>query len=840
MAKKFYFVKASGCRQQPMGVQKTPEAAPPDVCRRSHRAAAYQDSPIGPGRSWEEQILPRDIQAFFVASTGFRFHLRAAGVSGRQPSWRKGKTGVPPLMNIFGKALTGFAVAVMLLLPALIRAATNQVEERVEQPVREAIEIQQATQKGQVQWREERRQMVAAYEQLQQEQARLEAQRQDLEARVVAARARVGVKQARIEAIAQITGQVAPFLDELYRRLALRIDNDLPFLPDERRQRLANLRILLDDPGVAISEKFRKVFEALLVEAEYGNTIEVYQESITIDGQSVLANIFRLGRIGLYYQSLDQQACGFFNVSAAAWAAAGQGRQPHRSSRYRHRGQAAARGDPEPAAGKDRRAMNVFGPLICALVMVVFSPAAPVHGQDMRQIQVQARAARQALAEKAEAEKRAANAAAAESRAKIVADRQSLKEAMQSSEAEKRKLDEAVRRLTAEAKALAEQEQELDRHLSETDAMVGELVGVVRIDAKDIDALTSQSLQTAFIDTDTAFLDAIAGQSRFPDMDAVRRMAALLEATIESSAEVSVRRGAIVDRAGRPAEAEILAIGNFTAAYRIDGEVGYLTYAPAGRQLYALSRLPSARIQRQIAEYMDGKSASVPMDVSRGGALRQLTHALSLWQQIPKGGPIVWPIVAIFALGVLIVIERVVFLLRRRLDADGLVNRIDRLAGQGRWDDCVAACTLVAGKPVARVIKAGLSCCHMQREELENALQEAILREIPAMERFLSTLGLLAAIAPLLGLLGTVTGMIDTFHVITQYGTGDPRMMSGGISEALVTTMLGLCVAIPIMMVHTLLSQTVENRIGQMEEKAVALVNIVDRHRSHIDCADPK
>jgi len=110
---------------------------------------------------------------------------------------------------------------------------------------------------------------------------------------------------------------------------------------------------------------------------------------------------------------------------------------------------------------------------------------------------------------------------------------------------------------------------------------------------------------------------------------------------------------------------------------------------------------------------------------------------------------------------------------------------------------------------------------------MENALQEAILREIPPLERFLSTLGMLAAIAPLLGLLGTVTGMINTFHVITFYGTSDPRMMSGGISEALVTTMLGLCVAIPIMLCHTLLSRQVEIMISTMEEKAVAMVNTI-------------
>jgi biopolymer transport protein ExbB len=90
---------------------------------------------------------------------------------------------------------------------------------------------------------------------------------------------------------------------------------------------------------------------------------------------------------------------------------------------------------------------------------------------------------------------------------------------------------------------------------------------------------------------------------------------------------------------------------------------------------------------------------------------------------------------------------------------------------------------------------------------------------------------MLAAIAPLLGLLGTVTGMINTFHVITYYGTGDPRMMSGGISEALVTTMLGLSVAIPIMLCHTLLSGKVENLIGQMEKKAVSFVNTLFKAR---------
>ncbi|MGB3225165.1 MAG: MotA/TolQ/ExbB proton channel family protein, partial [Desulforhopalus sp.] len=282
-------------------------------------------------------------------------------------------------------------------------------------------------------------------------------------------------------------------------------------------------------------------------------------------------------------------------------------------------------------------------------------------------------------------------------------------------------------------------------------------------------------------------------------------------------------------RAGNTTEAEILVIGNFTAAYRIDDEVGFLSYSPAGRKLFALSTLPSGKQQKQLLQYMDGLHEAVPMDISRGAALSQLTNNLSLRQQIGKGGPLVWPILAILVVGILIVIERVFFLYRRSTDADALAKRVEEQVMQQNRQEAVEECAQLSNKPVARVMAAGLAFAGMQREIMENGLQEAILREIPPLERCLSTLAMLAAIAPLLGLLGTVTGMIDTFYVITQHGTGDPRMMSGGISVALVTTMLGLSVAIPIMLAHTLINRTVDNRIAEMEEKAVALVNIVHK-----------
>jgi biopolymer transport protein ExbB len=108
---------------------------------------------------------------------------------------------------------------------------------------------------------------------------------------------------------------------------------------------------------------------------------------------------------------------------------------------------------------------------------------------------------------------------------------------------------------------------------------------------------------------------------------------------------------------------------------------------------------------------------------------------------------------------------------------------------------------------------------------VEEAIEEAAVRVLPRLERFLSAIAALAAVAPLLGLLGTVTGMISTFDVITLFGTGDPRLLSGGISEALITTQVGLIIAVPLLLIHRILSGAVERRVSAMETLGVGLVN---------------
>ncbi|MFH2057999.1 MAG: MotA/TolQ/ExbB proton channel family protein [Pseudomonadota bacterium] len=406
---------------------------------------------------------------------------------------------------------------------------------------------------------------------------------------------------------------------------------------------------------------------------------------------------------------------------------------------------------------------------------------------------------------------------------------------------DKKILQEGIAKLKTDIKTLKTQNQQIQDHVNElkietkklnqdlekTSAINREFEGVVRTSAKDLKALLIQSIQSGMTPDRQTFLEPVILQEKFPSMDDIKLLSDFLFEEIHASGQVKVAKGLIVDRQGREQQAKVLTLGNFTGIYILDKEVGFLLYSDQSQRFFALSRLPSKRIQNKIKDYMQGKSHDVYMDISKGGAIRQLTHELNLMEQVPKGGAIVWPILIILVLAVLILIERIIFFSRKRVNPEQLMDKLRELIIADDWDTCQTYLESMRHKFLPKILLTALALKDRTRPEMENALQEAILGEIPKIERFLSTLGMLAAISPLLGLLGTVTGMINTFHVITYYGTSDPRMMSGGISEALVTTMLGLTVAIPIMLAHTLLSRRVETQISRMEEKSVAFVNMM-------------
>jgi biopolymer transport protein ExbB len=395
----------------------------------------------------------------------------------------------------------------------------------------------------------------------------------------------------------------------------------------------------------------------------------------------------------------------------------------------------------------------------------------------------------------------------------------------------KKELLLANKRLQDEIKILEDEKQRLISKFNEKNDNINELIGQIRINAKDLMSLIKQSPYSALTPGREDVLLPILEKKRFPEMKDIKQMVNLLFSEIVSSSEVTKTNTRFINRKGEKDKGEILLIGPFTSVYRTEKETGFLLYSDKSERFFALSKLPPSKIRKKLIAYLDGKSDDIYIDISKGGALRGLVHSLSFFELISKGGPLVWPIVGIGILAIILIIERFLYLFKCKLDEDIFMERIRKLALEDQWEKCINFCKENSKKPLCRVILNGIQNRTLSREDLENVLQESILNEIPKMERFLSTLGMFGAISPLLGLLGTVTGMINTFHVITIYGTGDPKMMSSGISEALVTTMLGLGVAIPIMLFHSIISKKVEDLIAKMEESAVSLVNIIFARR---------
>ncbi len=431
--------------------------------------------------------------------------------------------------------------------------------------------------------------------------------------------------------------------------------------------------------------------------------------------------------------------------------------------------------------------------------------------------------------QKARADYEAARAELRQSQTRILEDKATLTATVEGLAKRVDRLTTDIAGLQRKLDALQAAETEQRRKQDAARMDMHEYTGVIREAARDLETILAQSHFTGFDVDRMTRLAPVLAERRFPGMDEITTIGDLFFQEMALSVAVDLRPGTVIDAGGTQTTADILTIGPFCAAYRKDARIGFLRYSEEGRRFYALSKAPPLTMRRHLRRYMEGKAEAVHFDFSRGAALRQLAHRATLVDNVKNGGPIVWPIVGIGLVALVVALERILFLNRVHANTDRLMGRVNELAGQGDWRECEAVLQHDKGKPVNNVLRAGLGALNESRETLESVLQEAILKELPRLERFLPALNIMGAVAPLLGLLGTVTGMIETFQAITLYGAGDPKMMSGGISEALITTMLGLAVAIPIMLVHTFLRRRLEHIVGDMEEKAVALSNIICR-----------
>jgi biopolymer transport protein ExbB len=451
------------------------------------------------------------------------------------------------------------------------------------------------------------------------------------------------------------------------------------------------------------------------------------------------------------------------------------------------------------------------------LILLLLSITA--NAQDIRSARVKAQTDREkAVTENLQAEQ------------EITSSKASLNAEVEKLESMKSKLEAELSQLEKSYRALSIDREKLSKEWSKQEMEFKEISGNVRLAARDLETMMHQSPLTVGHPERLSTISPLLDKGYFPDIDDINQMVNVYLDEIVRSGEVALRSGEIIGRDGLQTEATILSLGPFTSIYQTENETGFLKHSTKSQELTALSELPSGK---SLQNYLSGKSESVTIDLSGGSALRQITQKTSIMDQLRDGGPIVWPILIIALLALGIVVERLIFLQKVHGNTDRLMSEVSQLAVNSQWDECNSIVQQNSNKgwPVVRVLRAGLASRKENRETLESVLQESILRELPRLERGLSALAIFGAVAPLLGLLGTVTGMIDTFRVITLYGTGDPKLMSGGISEALVTTEIGLAVAIPVMLLHTLLSRRVDHLVGDMEEKAIALSNAILKRR---------
>ncbi|WP_200347860.1 MotA/TolQ/ExbB proton channel family protein [Halochromatium glycolicum] len=197
---------------------------------------------------------------------------------------------------------------------------------------------------------------------------------------------------------------------------------------------------------------------------------------------------------------------------------------------------------------------------------------------------------------------------------------------------------------------------------------------------------------------------------------------------------------------------------------------------------------------------------------------------------LKAGGWLMVPILLCSVAALAIVIERSWALRRKRIMPDGLVTQIWQLQRRNQLDDAQID-AIRRGSALGRMLAAGLVNRNHSREIMKEAIQDTGRHVVSGMERYLSTLGTIAAVTPLLGLLGTVIGMIEVFSVIMEAGVGDPGILAGGISQALITTAAGLSVAIPTLMFHRYFLSRVEKLVIGMEEQALRLIEVMQGER---------
>ncbi|GAJ70009.1 LOW QUALITY PROTEIN: MotA/TolQ/ExbB proton channel family protein [Vibrio sp. JCM 18904] len=390
-----------------------------------------------------------------------------------------------------------------------------------------------------------------------------------------------------------------------------------------------------------------------------------------------------------------------------------------------------------------------------------------------------------------------------------VARESGFKQTEQDLQAIKNKLVAERAALQAEADSLSvtfgENEAELaqlEEKLRLETGSLGELFGVVRQNAKELESELKSSVTGVDANSYQKDIDAIVAAKSLPTLTQLQAMWRSMEEQIKASGEMANVSFTLLNGEGREQTVNGVRLGSMALL----DETGYVKWN--GQRGDAVNYLRQPENGPTANTISSGDIDALVIDPSRGILLEQLANSPTLADRLNAGGVVGKIILGLLAIGLLIALVR---------GASLMISR-QKIMKQLKTPSAARK------QPFGRVLAVYQKDKHRSVEALELRLLEAVVDEQTHLEKGLSMLKLLAALAPMLGLLGTVTGMIETFQVITQFGNGDPKVMAGGISMALVTTVLGLVSAMPLLLAHNVLSSQAENIRSILEKQGIGLV----------------
>ncbi|MCE2570725.1 MotA/TolQ/ExbB proton channel family protein [Motilimonas eburnea] len=345
---------------------------------------------------------------------------------------------------------------------------------------------------------------------------------------------------------------------------------------------------------------------------------------------------------------------------------------------------------------------------------------------------------------------------------------------------------------------------ELEESLAIATDNLGEVFGVVRQVTSEVSEDFASALITSQYPERAPFVNDLAKRKALPSLTELEQLWFLLLQDMTAAGKVAQFSSQVASPAGVSESQTVTRFGSFNlasnGAYLLrDEQTGGLVHIPvSGRAAAALGGWDASKSAPQAFYF----------DPAKGELLTLLAKTPTLGERIQQGGVIGYCILAVLALGLIIALVRAVRLTKVSL----LIHRQTKQGAANK------------NNPLGRIMAVYLAYQDRPTEVLELKLDEAVMREVPALERGNSILKILAAMAPMMGLLGTVTGMIGTFQSITVFGTSDPKLMAGGISMALITTVMGLVAALPLLLLHSILHGRANRLIILLEQQSIGLI----------------